>query len=70
MFSKLHEFLRHHFVDDVPAEMDLCLDCGVVNCPENRFKDCASRKAHAANLTGGSSQQLPKSHQLGGLSAP
>jgi hypothetical protein len=50
MLYRLHEFWRRHFVDDVPIEMDLCLDCGMLNCLEDRFKDCAPRKARAAEL--------------------
>lgn len=53
MFHNLHEFWRHHVVDDVPIEMDLCLDCGVVNCLGDRFKQCAPRKARAAELAAG-----------------
>jgi hypothetical protein len=50
MFHSLHEFWRYNFVGDVPIEMDLCLDCGVLNCLEDRFKECAPRKARAAEL--------------------
>jgi hypothetical protein len=50
VLHSLHEFWRRHFVDDVPIEMDLCLDCGVLNCLEDRFKECPPRKARAAEL--------------------
>ena len=50
MFPRLHEFWRHNIVDDVPIEMDLCLDCGAVNCLKDRFNECSPRKARAAEL--------------------
>jgi hypothetical protein len=43
-------FVRRHIVDDVPPEMDLCVDCRKLQCFEATFKDCAPRKARADHL--------------------
>lgn len=50
MFHSLHEFWRRHICDDVPIKMDLCLDCGEVNCLADQWNECAPRKARAAAL--------------------
>ena len=50
MFRRLREFYRHHIAADVPIEMDLCLDCGELECSETRFAECPRRKARAAEL--------------------
>ena len=50
MLRLLRTFIRRELVADVPAEMDLCLDCGKVECSEGEFQACVRRKARAAQL--------------------
>jgi hypothetical protein len=38
-------------MDDVPPEMDMCLDCRVLRCSEEKFQTCAARKLRAEELT-------------------
>ena len=52
MFHSLQEFCRRHLADDAPVEMDLCLDCGVLECFGDQFEACVRRKARAADLRG------------------
>jgi len=49
-FHRLHEFWRQHIVDDVQMEMDSCFDCNVMDCTEDRYNECAPRKARADEL--------------------
>ncbi len=51
MFRWLQAFVRRELVSDVPPEMNLCLDCGRLECNEGEFRDCARRKERAAQLT-------------------
>jgi hypothetical protein len=51
MFRWLQAFVRRELVSDVSPEMDLCLDCGKLECSEGEFKDCVRRKERAAQLT-------------------
>lgn len=48
MFSKVRSFVRTHVIDDVPDEIDACLDCGVVQCLDSRYDCCPHRLAQAA----------------------
>ena len=50
MFRRLRKFYRSHIAADVPIEMDLCLDCGALECSETQFAECPRRKARAAEL--------------------
>ena len=50
MLRRLHEFYRRHIAADVPIGMDLCLDCGELECSQMRFAECSRRKARAAAL--------------------
>jgi hypothetical protein len=43
-------FLRWYIADDVPDEMDVCLDCDETECPEERYKTCPRRLASAERL--------------------
>jgi hypothetical protein len=40
-------FLRWYIADDVPDEMDVCLDCDETECSEERYKTCPRRLASA-----------------------
>ena len=51
MLRRLGTFIRRELIADVPAEMDLCLDCGKLECSEGEFQTCVRRKARAAELT-------------------
>jgi hypothetical protein len=48
-FRQLREFYRRNIVADVPIEMDMCLDCGELECSGTRFANCPRRKARAAD---------------------
>jgi hypothetical protein len=50
MFRWLGSLFRGRLIADVPAEMDLCLDCGKLECSEGEYLDCSRRKTHAAEL--------------------
>jgi hypothetical protein len=50
MLRRLRELYRRHIAADVPIEMELCLDCGQLECSETRFAECLRRKARAAEL--------------------
>ena len=50
MLRRLHEFYRRHIVANVPIGMDLCLDCGELECSQARFAKCSQRQARAAEL--------------------
>lgn len=52
MFRWLRAFIRREVIDDVPPEMDLCLDCGKVDCSECEFEHCEARLRRAAQLRG------------------
>ena len=50
MLRRLRTFIRRELIAEVPAEMDLCLDCGKLECSEGEFQACVRRKARAAQL--------------------
>ena len=50
MFAWLQRLIARNIVADVPAEMDLCLDCGRLECSEGEYRACARRMEHAARL--------------------
>ena len=43
--------IRRHIVAEVPDEMAACLDCGAVQCPNDRYETCPDRLAHSAALS-------------------
>ncbi len=51
MLRRLRDFIRRELIAEVPAEMDLCLECGKLECSEGEFEACERRKARAAELT-------------------
>ena len=53
MLDSLRKFCRRNLVDNVPDEMDLCLDCAVLSCLEDRFDNCSQRKARAEEIGAG-----------------
>jgi hypothetical protein len=50
MLRWLHTLCRREVADVVPADMDMCLDCGELDCSEDRYQNCAARKRRAAEL--------------------
>ena len=50
MFEKLRGFIRREVIDDCPPTLDLCLDCGELECSRGRFDDCVRRKTRAAQI--------------------
>jgi hypothetical protein len=51
MLRRLGTFIRRELIAEVPADMDLCLDCGKLECSEGEFQACVRRKTRAAELT-------------------
>ena len=50
MFRWLREFVRRNLIADVSPDMDLCLDCGKLECSADEFKVCARRQKRAAQI--------------------
>ena len=50
MFEKLRRFIQREVIDDCPPTLDLCLDCGELECSRGRFDDCVRRKTRAAQI--------------------
>lgn len=48
--SKIHDFVVKHLVADVPDAMSACLDCGFVQCLNEKWETCANRLARQAGL--------------------
>ncbi len=50
MFGWLKRFVNREVIADVPAELDMCQDCGKLACTEGEFQSCARRKQRAEDL--------------------
>ena len=50
MFGWWRSFMRREVIADVPPEMDMCLECGKIECSEGEFRDCARRKQREAEI--------------------
>jgi hypothetical protein len=50
MFATLWTWIIRKLSSEVPEELDACLDCGVISCDEDRFRNCPNRLARAAAL--------------------
>jgi hypothetical protein len=50
MVSKVRVFVEKHIVADVPVEFSACLDCGTVQCSNEKCETCPNRLARAAEL--------------------
>jgi hypothetical protein len=50
MFKRFMAFLTRHIVTDVPDEIAACMECGVTQCVEGKFRNCPNRLARAAAL--------------------
>ena len=67
MLRRIRNFIRRAIVADVPAEMDLCLDCGKPLCSEEKFQGCERRKARAAEVSAAASGQSQLKRSAGGV---
>jgi hypothetical protein len=47
----IRDFTTRHLVDEVPDEMSACLDCGEVQCLNDKYQTCPNRLAQAAVLS-------------------
>jgi hypothetical protein len=50
MLGRIWSFLSKQVVTDVPDELSACMECGVTQCPDDRFRTCPRRLAQAAAL--------------------
>jgi hypothetical protein len=50
MFKLLSTVWKQVVVDEAPAEIDKCLECGRLRCSESEFEACAARKQRQADL--------------------
>nr|WP_294514435.1 hypothetical protein [uncultured Rhodopila sp.] len=50
MTGKIHDFITKHFVADVPDALSACLDCGFVQCSNEKWESCPNRLAREAGL--------------------
>jgi hypothetical protein len=50
MAGKIHDFIVGHIVAEVPDALSACLDCGFVECPNEKWENCPNRLARAAAL--------------------
>jgi hypothetical protein len=50
MLREVRTFIMRQIVDDVPADMDGCLDCGAVQCVDQKYNTCQYRLAREATL--------------------
>nr|WP_294529573.1 hypothetical protein [uncultured Rhodopila sp.] len=50
MTGKIHDFIVKHFVADVPDALSACLDCGFVQCSNEKWQSCPNRLAREAGL--------------------
>jgi hypothetical protein len=48
--SKIHDFVVKHIVADVPDALSACLDCGFVQCLNEKWETCPNRLAREAGL--------------------
>jgi hypothetical protein len=50
MLQRFLAFLKRQIVTDVPDEIAACMECGVSQCVESKFRDCPNRLARVASL--------------------
>jgi hypothetical protein len=50
MFQRFLAFLTRQIVTDVPDEIAACMECGVDQCVEAKFRNCPNRLARVAAL--------------------
>jgi hypothetical protein len=50
MTGKFQDFIEKHLISDVPDSMAACLDCGFVQCLNEKWENCPNRLAHVAAI--------------------
>jgi hypothetical protein len=50
MFQRFLAFLTRHIVAEVPDEIAACMECGVIQCVEGKFRNCPNRLARVTAL--------------------
>ncbi len=50
MVGIIHDFIVRHIVAEVPDALSACLDCGSVQCLNEKWDTCPNRLARAAAL--------------------
>jgi hypothetical protein len=50
MVGKVRVFVEKHIVADVPVEFSACLDCGAIQCSNEKWETCLNRLARAEEL--------------------
>ena len=48
--TKIHDFVAKYIVADVPDALSACLDCGFVECLNEKWESCSNRLAREAAL--------------------
>ena len=48
--TKIHDFVVKYIVGDVPDALSACLDCGFVECLNEKWESCPNRLAREASL--------------------
>ena len=48
--GQIHDFIVKHIVADVPDAVSACLDCGFVQCLNEKWDTCPNRLARVAGL--------------------
>jgi hypothetical protein len=50
MLNWLRTFFNTHIITTVPDELSACMDCGAVQCSNDKFQGCPYRLSRAASL--------------------
>ncbi len=50
MTGKFQDFIVNHLIAEVPDELSACLDCGFVECTNEKWETCANRLARLAAI--------------------
>jgi len=50
MFKLVGTVWRRLVLDEAPAEIDKCLECGKLNCKPREFQACEARKQRQADI--------------------
>ncbi len=50
MFKRFLAFLTKQIVTDTPDELAACMECGISQCVEGKFRKCPNRLARVATL--------------------
>ncbi|HXX67972.1 MAG TPA: hypothetical protein VEK07_12350 [Polyangiaceae bacterium] len=50
MFKLAKDLWKRLVVDECPAEIDKCLECGKIDCDGGEFEVCAARRQRQADV--------------------